>query len=370
MVLKTPLHANHVALNAKMGEFAGYDMPLYYELGVMGEHNWTREKAGLFDVSHMGQVILEGEGVVEFLERLTPSSFAPKKHGRAQYTVLTNEEGGIIDDLIITRMDDNKFFVVINAGCKDKDIAWMKENLPAGIQFTYLENHALIALQGVAAERVMRDVMEADLSDMPYMTLIETKAPCGTDIFVSRLGYTGEDGFEICVPAEKAADAWSMLVGHDDVKPVGLAARDSLRLEMGYPLYGHDIDATTSPIEADLAWIMGKGANTGFIGAERVLRERESGTQRKRIGFELTDKGVAREGAEVLNEAGEKIGDVTSGGPSPTLGKSIGMAYVPPEYAQVGAKIQISVRGRSLAAEVSGLPFMAAKTKSMKKKAA
>src|SRR5688572_24515898 len=209
-------------------------MPIQYPSGVMAEHNGTRERAGLFDVSHMGQVTLEGPGVVELLEKLTPSSFAALKENVAKYTVLTNEDGGIIDDLIITRRGPEKFFAVINAGCKDKDIAWIKKNLPPTIKLTHHEDRALIALQGPKAEAILREVLAIDASSLGYMRLLE-HGPC----FISRLGYTGEDGFEISVPAADAVILWNKLSAHKDVTPVGLAARDSLRLEMGYPLYGH-----------------------------------------------------------------------------------------------------------------------------------
>ena len=366
MSQKTALHASHIALGAKMGEFAGYDMPLYYGEGIMKEHEWVRSSAGLFDVSHMGQVIIEGEGAAAFWERLTPSAFQSKKHGRAQYTVLTNENGGIIDDLIITRVSDDKFFAVINAGCKDKDIAWMKENLPEDLEFEYLKDRALIALQGPEAARALEDTLQCDVSELPYMHYMQTKSPCGKDIYISRVGYTGEDGFELSLPNEIVPRAWEGFLRHEAVKPIGLAARDSLRLEMGYCLYGHDIDEKTSPIEADLNWIMGKGDNTGFIGADRVLKDREEGTARKRVGVKLIDKGVAREGAEIRNKNDEKIGTLTSGGFSPSLQESIGQGYVESAYAQPGTKIFVNVRGRNIAAETASMPFIKARTKSMK----
>jgi aminomethyltransferase len=361
---KTALHAKHLEHGAKMGGFAGYDMPLFYGEGVLKEHLWTRAHAGLFDVSHMGQVIVEGPGAAEFFERLTPSDFKNKKHGRAQYTVLTNEEGGIIDDLIVTRLSDNKFFAVINAGCKDKDVAWMRKHLPAGLNFDFQDDRGLIAIQGPSAEKVLREVLQVDLSGLPYMHLREQD-----DMFISRLGYTGEDGFEISVAANKAPVLWSKLAAHAEVKPIGLAARDSLRLEMGYALYGHDIDDTTSPLEAGLPWIMGK-ANNGFTGVARVLKEKEQGPKRKRVGLKLLDKGVAREGAEIHDSHGKKIGTLTSGGFSPSLQQSIGQGYVESAHAAIGEKLFVHVRGRNIAAEVVALPFIPAKTKSMKKEAA
>lgn len=369
MTKKTPLHQNHLNLNAKMGAFAGYDMPLYYDLGVMKEHEWVRAHAGLFDVSHMGQITLEGENVAKFLETITPSSFQPKSNGRAQYTVLTNENGGIIDDLIITRVNDHKFFAVINAGCKDKDIEHIKKHLPDHITLDYWDPRGLIALQGPSAEQIMKDVMNADLSDMPYMTMVETKAPCGTDILVSRLGYTGEDGFEISMPEERASDAWTMLLEHDEVQAIGLAARDSLRLEMGYCLYGHDINTETSPVEADISWIISK-KTSGYFGYDRIQKELNEGTSRKRVGIKLLDKGVAREGAEIQNMNNEKIGELTSGSYAPSLKESIGQGYIDDAYAKSGEKIVVHVRGRNITAEVTDMPFIPAKTKGMKKKAA
>lgn len=343
-----------------MGGFAGYDMPLYYDLGVKKEHEWVREKAGLFDVSHMGQISIKGKGAQDFLQTITPSSFEKLGINRTKYTVLTNEQGGIIDDLMITKTGEDEFHSVINAGCKDKDIEWIKSQLPENLELTYYDDWALIAIQGPKAEQVIKDVMGKNLSDVPYMGLWYEDYK----MFISRLGYTGEDGFEISVPNESAEELWEKLVAHDDVAPIGLAARDSLRLEMGYCLYGHDIDATTTPLEADLGWIMGKN-NNSYIGAENV-----DTPKRKRVGVKLTGKGVAREGSELRNENDKVIGTLTSGGFSPTLDYSIGQGYVPTEYAQAGTKILVSVRGRNIEAEIANMPFVPAKTKRPKKKAA
>lgn len=372
---KTPLHAAHISQNAKMGEFAGYDMPLYYDLGVKEEHLWTRAKAGLFDVSHMGQAIVNGQGAADYCEKITPSSFNSAPLKLARYTVLTNDQGGIIDDLIITKLEDDKFFIVFNAGCKDKDIAWMKQNLSEGLEFTELADRALIALQGPKAEAVLKDVLKIDASELGYMRIMDDAVmPCGTEIFVSRLGYTGEDGFELSVPQDKAEAVWNALCENENVKPIGLAARDSLRLDMGYPLYGHDIDDTTSPVEADLGWVVQKNNKGEFFGAGRVLSEKQ-GTpiSRKRVGIKLTDKGVAREGAEIFaaedkgNAEAVAIGTLTSGGYSPTLEASIGQAYVKAEYAELGTPVCVRVRGRDIKAEVSAMPFIEASTKAAKK---
>ena len=348
---QTPLHAAHQKLNAKMGEFAGYDMPLYYDLGVLKEHLWVRESAGLFDVSHMGQVSLKGEGTRAFLESLTPSVFEKLGINRTKYTVLLNDAGGIVDDLMVTKTSDEEFHLVINAGCKDKDIAHIKSRLPETVEFTHFDDWALIALQGPQSESVMRDAMGIDLADVPYMGLWFKDY----NMFVSRLGYTGEDGFEISVPNDKAEELWNKLLSDERVKPIGLAARDSLRLEMGYCLYGHDIDDTTSPLDADLGWVMSKAA-----------KENAPAPTRKRVGVMLMDKGVAREGAGILNKDGEKIGELTSGGFSPTLQKSIGQAYVPTEYAAIGAEILVDVRGRKIPAVIAKMPFVESRTKRSK----
>ncbi len=360
-ILKTALFDAHLAAGAKTGPFAGYDMPLYYKEGVLKEHEWVRTNAGLFDVSHMGQIYLEGPGVVTFLERITPSNFSKTGHNVAKYTVLTNEAGGIVDDLIITRVNDTKFFSVINAGCKEKDIAWMNDHLPADVKLTRLDDRALLALQGPKAEQALREVLNVNAADLGYMRLLFVD-----DLIISRLGYTGEDGFEISVPAMKAEDLWNKLLANPLVKPIGLAARDSLRLEMGYPLYGHDIDDKTTPIAADLSWVMGKG-NEGFIGASNVLGKVPA---RKRVGIKLIDKGIAREGAEIRNDKNEVIGVLTSGGHSPTLKSAIGMGYVDAAYAGAGTKLFVTVRGNNIAAEIATLPFIPARTKSAKKAAA
>jgi aminomethyltransferase len=295
MLRKTALHDQHISMGAKMGEFADYDMPLYYKAGVMKEHEWTREHAGIFDVSHMGQVSVKGPGALEYVQKITPSAFENLSANRTKYTVLLNERGGIIDDLMVTNAGDGSFHFVLNAGCKDKDMAWMKSHLSSGLEFTHYSDWSLLALQGPKAETVVKEALGYDLSDVPYMGLW---ARDDYKMFICRLGYTGEDGFEISVPDADAPDLWCKLLSHAEVQPVGLAARDSLRLEMGYPLYGHDIDDTTSPVEADIAWIIGKN-NKSFIGAERVLEELQHKPDRKRVGIKLLDKGVAREGAEI-----------------------------------------------------------------------
>jgi aminomethyltransferase len=353
----TPLHAKHLENRAKMAEFAGYDMPIQYPEGVLAEHNWTREKCGIFDVSHMGQVIVEGDGAAAFFEKLTPSAIAKLAPGVAKYSVLTNEEGGIIDDLIVTRLTESeKFFAVVNAGCKDKDIAWMQMNLPEGVRLFHLEDRALIAVQGPWSEKVLREALGIETSALGYMRLIDA-AP----YLVSRLGYTGEDGFEISVAEKDAVEVWEKLQSHPDVKPIGLAARDSLRLEMGYPLYGHDITADTTPLEADLGWIMDK-SRRNYIGADKIT----SPPARRRLGIKLTGKGIAREGAEIFAKSGQKLGEITSGGFSPTLNEAVGQGYIDTAFGKIGDEIFVRVRGRDIEGVIAPLPFMQPKTKRSK----
>ncbi len=358
MELQTALYPYHKDHAKSMGEFAGYMMPFYYEAGVLAEHKAVRESLGLFDVSHMGQIALKGDGVIDFIQRITPSAFEKAVPTTAKYTVLTNEQGGIIDDLIITKLADDHCFAVINASCKEKDIAWIESQLPTGITLTRYDERALIALQGPQAEDALSKAIEQDLSALGYMRM----AHYG-DIWVSRLGYTGEDGFEISVKADDALALWVKLIDDHGALPCGLAARDSLRLEMGYPLYGHDIDAETSPIEADLSWVVRK-KDADYIGGAVIAEHVANGVSRKRVGITLIDKGVAREGVSITDADGNEIGKLTSGGHSPSLNKSIAMGYVLAEYSAADTDVFLDVRGRKLKAVVTKLPFIEAKTKS------
>ncbi len=363
----TPLYHAHLAASGKIIEFAGYQMPVQYPLGLAKEHLWVRAHAGIFDVSHMGQIWVKGAGAGVFLSRITPSDITKLADTRAKYTVLTNEQGGIIDDLIITRVSEDTFFVVVNGACKDKDFAWMKSQCPADVSLELLpDTRALIALQGPSAESVLQALVTVDVVNQPYMSFQYGALKDGTEVFISRLGYTGEDGFEISVPADKAEPFWNALSAHPEVEPIGLGARDTLRLEMGYPLYGHDLNDETSPIEANIGWIINKG-HTGFVGEQRILAEKEQGPSRKRVAIKLLDKGVAREGAILQDVQGNLLGALTSGGVSPSLSLPIGQAYVPAALAAEGTKLQVVVRDRVIPAEVCGLAFMPAKTKTTKK---
>ena len=363
----TALNQTHRAQGAKMVEFAGYDMPVQYPDGMLKEHEWTRSgNVGIFDVSHMGQFFIEGAEVIKFLSHITPTDFSLSAPNQAKYTVLTNETGGIIDDLIITKITDTKFFIVLNAGCKEKDEAWIRKNLPAEISFTELKDRSLIAIQGAKAESVLNSFLaEGDLVNLPYMNVVTYKFKNGEEVFIGRTGYTGEDGFEVSIKNSAAPQFWLDLSAMSEVKPIGLGARDSLRLEMGYPLYGHDLDETTSPIEAAIGWVVSK-SNINFIGADRILKEKLEGAKRKRIGVKLLDRGIAREGCEIRKD-GKKIGVLSSGGFSPNLKVSIGQGYFDPSVAKVGDQVSAVVRDREIPAVLTSPVFVEAKTKSVKK---
>lgn len=349
-----------------MVEFAGYDMPVQYPDGMLKEHEWVRGgNVGIFDVSHMGQFFMEGEGVVKFLSHITPTDFSLSTPAQAKYTVLTNEIGGIVDDLIITKISDTKFFIVLNAGCKEKDEAWIRKHLPETLKFTELADRSLIAIQGEKAEEALqRFIQGANLADLTYMHVKTYQFKNGEEVYIGRTGYTGEDGFEVSIKNSAAAQFWLDLSAMAEVKPIGLGARDSLRLEMGYPLYGHDLDDSTSPIEAGLGWVVSK-SSTDFIGAKRVLEEKLGGAKRKRMGVKLLDRGIAREGTEIRKD-GQKIGVLCSGGFSPNLKVSIGQGYFD-SAIKVGDSVTALVRDREIPAVIHSPTFVAAKTKAAKK---
>lgn len=357
----TPLTQLHEAAGGKIVEFAGYAMPIQYKDGILKEHQWVRESAGIFDVSHMGQLILKGKNSAALLSTITPSNIRDLPVGKAKYTVLTNPGGGIIDDLIITRLGEESFYIVINAACKDKDIPWITQNLLPEQTLEEFPDRALIALQGPKAVAVLAALVKEEIT-VQYMSATTMTLKSGVQVMVGRTGYTGEDGFEISIPGQFAADLWNDLLKNPAVKAIGLGARDSLRLEMGYPLYGHDLNDQTSPVEAGLAWVIDKTASN-YIGAERICRELKDGAARRRVGIVLKERGVAREGMSVLATDGKKIGELTSGGFAPSLQASIGMAYVPPEYAAAATSLKIDIRGNMVAAEIIKMPFKPAATK-------
>lgn len=366
-LLSTPLHALHLSLGARMVPFAGFDMPVQYPAGVMKEHLHTRAKAGLFDVSHMGQVIVKAasgtfEDAALALEKLVPVDILGLKPGRQRYGFFTDENGGILDDLMLANRGDH-LFVVVNAACKGADIAHMQAHLD-GCSVTPLEDRALIALQGPAAETVLAS-LNADVAAMKFMDVRDVTL-AGAACIVSRSGYSGEDGFEISVPSDKAEELARALLAHPDCEAIGLGARDSLRLEAGLCLYGNDIDTTTSPIEASLEWAIQKARRTGgdreggFPGAERILRELTNGTLRRRVGLKPEGKAPVRAHARLFADAKgtRDIGEVTSGTFGPSVEGPVAMGYVPAAQAAPGTQIFAEVRGKYLPVTVSALPFI------------
>lgn len=357
MTDRTPLHALHLELGAKMVEFAGWEMPVSYPLGVMGEHAAAREKAALFDVSHMCQAELRGDGAVAALEALVPASIATLKPGKARYTFFTDDNGGILDDLIVSNADDH-LYLVLNAARRDHDLGHMRAHLPGGVELTERTDLALIALQGPKAVNVLSPIVPG-AADLIFMETMTAEID-GTPVRVSRLGYTGEDGFEISIPAGAADGFARRLLEHEDVEAAGLGARDSLRLEAGLCLYGNDIDTATSPIEAGLGWAIQKRRREegGFPGADRILREHAEGAPRKLVGLRPEGRAPARTGTVIATSDGREIGQVTSGGFGPTVQAPVSMGYVESEYAVEGTELALMIRGKAHPARVTALPFV------------
>ncbi len=357
-----PLDQWHRARGGRMVEFAGYWMPVQYNVeggGILAEHEWTRSSAGLFDVSHMGQLFVSGEGVEAALEAVLPIDLATLKPFGPRYSMLLDENGGILDDLMVTRWNSG-FYLVVNGATKWDDIAHLRENLPDEVNLMHMEDNALLALQGPKAAEALARVTEGEwsLADLKFMKGGQFKIG-GVDAWISRSGYTGEDGFEIAIPAEEAAKVAELICAQPEVKPIGLGARDSLRLEAGLPLYGHDLSPDHSPVDADLLFAVNKRRRSegGFIGAERVLRDLAQGTPQKRVGLALEGRQAAREGAEVY-AGDQKVGVLTSGGFSPTLGHPIAMAYVDQAHCADGTALEVDVRGKRLPARVAPMPFV------------
>jgi aminomethyltransferase len=365
---RTPLHALHVSLGAKMVPFGGYDMPVQYPAGVLKEHLHTRQKAGLFDVSHMGQLALRPKsGKVEdaglALERLVPQDIAALGAGRQRYAQFTNEAGGILDDLMVANFGDH-LFVVVNAACKEVDEAHLTAHLSDSCRIDSLSDRALLALQGPKAGAVLAKFC-AEAPAMRFMDAGPRKV-ADLDCFVSRSGYTGEDGFEISVPADQAEQLATALLSDPDVLPIGLGARDSLRLEAGLCLYGHDIDTTTTPVEAALEWSIQKsrrpgGARAGgYLGAEKILAQLANGASRRRVGLKPEGRAPVRENAPLFADqtSSEPIGTVTSGGFGPSLNAPVAMGYVPAALAANGTQLFAEVRGQRLPLRVAATPFV------------
>ena len=364
-LLSTPLTDLHRELGARLVPFAGYEMPVQYPAGIIAEHSHTREKVGLFDVSHMGQAWLVGpdhETTARALEAMVPSDVAVLKPGRQRYTVLLNAEGGIVDDLMVARPqgaeNEGRLFLVVNASRKAVDYALIAANLPENVKLEPIEDRALIALQGPMAAEVMAAHAPA-AADMAFMGVAQMEFD-GIAVYVSRSGYTGEDGYEISVPAGAAEPLARALLADERVAPIGLGARDSLRLEAGLCLYGHDLDETTSPVEGAITFVLQKRRKeeANFPGAARILSELAEGPSRVRVGLTLAGRAPAREGAEIRAADGAVIGVLTSGGFAPTLGAPIAMGYVDPAHAGVGTPVKLVVRGRELEASVAEMPFV------------
>jgi aminomethyltransferase len=355
--LRTPLYDLHRELGGRLVDFAGWELPVQYPKGILQEHLWCRRQAALFDVSHMGQLRIEGEGAAAALERLVPGNIVGLAPGAARYTVLTDEQGGILDDLIVTNAGDH-LFVVVNAGRRDADLAHLRAHLEPACRVIEHTDRALLALQGPLAGVVLAR-LAPDVAKLRFMQSIETSVG-GLACRASRLGYTGEDGFEISVVVERAEPMARALLAVEEVTPAGLGARDSLRLEAGLCLYGHDIDTTTTPIEAGLNWTIAKRRREqgGYPGAERIAAQLRDGPSRKLVGIVPEGRAPARERTEIQDADGRRIGEVTSGGFGPTVGGPVAMGYVEAGSAEPGTSLTLVVRGRPLPAKVAPLPFV------------
>ena len=353
---KTPLDSLHRELGGKMVPFAGYDMPVQYTAGILSEHTHTREKAALFDVSHMGQAFIRGDNPVAALEALVPGDLAALSDGEIRYTLFTNDKGGILDDLMATRRGDH-LFLIVNAACKEQDFAHMQAHLSEGNSLEIMPDQALLALQGPDAAAVLGRLAPAARL-MGFMTsepISIGDIPC----IISRSGYSGEDGYEISLPAEDADRLARLLLDEPEVIAAGLGARDSLRLEAGLCLYGSDIDEATTPIEAGLIWTISKRrrAEGGFPGAEVIQQQIENGVSRKRVGIKPDGKAPARAHTEITDKDGNVIGEITSGGFGPSVGGPVAMGYVKTDFAKAGTAVDLLVRGKPQPAQVVKMPF-------------
>ena len=359
---RTPLNSAHRRLGGRMVEFGGWDMPVQYPAGTVTEHLRTRTHAGLFDVSHMGEIDVRGTDAIAFVNSLVSNDASKLIDGQAQYSALTTPEGTVIDDLLVYRFAEDHLLLVVNAGTTDKDWDWISSHHRA--ESVALQNlsadYCQIAVQGPDALSILQQITTVPLDEIKYYHFTEDEVD-SVPAIISRTGYTGEDGFEVYAAADKGEKLWNKILetgkyGEEyGILPCGLAARNTLRLEAGMCLYGHEIDDTTTLLEANLGWIckLNKGE---FIGRERLQKQKEEGIKRKLIGFEVTGRGIARDGQEVLID-GQRVGRVTSGSPAPFLKKNIGMAYVPVEFANEGRAIEIDVRGRLVSAQIVPLPF-------------
>lgn len=358
----TPFTQKHIERGAKMAEFAGYNMPISYT-GINDEHHTVRRNAGVFDVSHMGEFILKGENALDLIQRVTSNDASKLTAGKAQYSCLPNNEGGIVDDLLVYCIEENKvYMIVVNASNIEKDWNWFQEHNDKGVEMHNISDHTcLLAVQGPNATKILQPLTEMDILNLKYYTFVRGEFAGVKNVVVSATGYTGAGGVEIYFEdKDGAADKiWNAIFdagGPQGLKPIGLAARDTLRLEMGFCLYGNDIDDTTSPLEAGLGWITKLGKE-GFTSKEKFQQQKTEGVKRKLAGFEMVDKGIPRHHYEIADKDGKSIGYVTSGTQSPSLNKAIGLGYVQTEYSAIDSPIYIKVRDKLLQAKVVKLPF-------------
>lgn len=366
---RTPLTEKHVALGAKMVDFAGYEMPVSYQ-GIKQEHHTVRTGVGVFDVSHMGEFIIRGREATQLVQRVTSNNVEKLKIGDAQYACMPNASGGIVDDLLVYRLPENMcsegeqaYMLVVNASNIEKDWNWIEQHNTFDTRMIDISDQtALLAVQGPKAVEALQSLTDIDLASMKYYTFAKGTFAGVDNVLVSATGYTGAGGFELYIDAAHAAQVWDAVFAAGaahDIQPIGLGARDTLRLEMGFCLYGNDIDDTTSPLEAGLGWITKLKTGGDFVGKDWLLAQQSQGLKRRLVGFELVDKGVARQGYDIVDAQGNTIGQVTSGTQSPTSGKSIGMGYVPIDYRESGTTVWVQVRKKQLQATVVRPPFIA-----------
>lgn len=355
---KLEIHDHHLAMGAKMAPFAGYEMPVRYA-SELDEHKTVRSGVGVFDVSHMGEFIVEGEGALSLVMKITCNDASKLSQGQAQYSCLINQDGGVIDDLLVYRLDEAKFMLVVNASNIEKDWNWINKQNHDKITLTNISDEmCLFAIQGPAAQNVLAQLTQLPLGELKYYTFTHAKVASVDNVLISATGYTGSGGYELYFPKKYALEIWQSIMKAGEkhaIKPIGLGARDTLRLEMGFCLYGHELTDHTTPLEAGLGWIV--KLNREFIGSNILKQQKEKGIEKKLVGFEMLDKGIPRQGYELQSESGEVIGSVTSGTQSPSLGVGLGMAYVNTAFSALHTKFYIKVRNRLLAAEVVKLPF-------------
>ena len=347
----------HESIGGKMVEFAGYNMPVQYE-GVKAEHHTVRNEVGVFDVSHMGEVFVKGEKALDFLQYITSNDVSKLTPGKIQYTCLPNTDGGIVDDFLLYMLAENSYLLVVNASNMEKDLAWINKHNTFGCAINnQSDNYSLLAVQGPKSIELLQELTVVNLSEIKYYNFKIGNIAGVEDVILSRTGYTGEIGFELYIKNESVKQVWEAIFTTSiELKPIGLAARDTLRLEKGFCLYGNDINDTTSPIEAGLGWIT--KFTKEFINHKQLKDQKEGSATRKLVGLEVVDKGIARNGYPIVDENGSEIGIVTSGTMSPTLNKAIAMAYVPKELSKVGSTVYIQVRKKQIKAEVVALPFL------------